>query len=68
MHGIAELPYYIRLADRLLLPNERQDLVDLPINAKNAVERGGSVSCTVTGTADRLSVEIANSGQHIPHD
>lgn len=28
MHGIAELPYYIRLADRLLMPNERQDLID----------------------------------------
>ncbi len=28
MHGIAELPYYIRLADKLLLPDERQDLID----------------------------------------
>lgn len=28
MHGIAELPYCIRLADRLLLPDERQDLID----------------------------------------
>lgn len=28
MHGIAELPSYIRLAGRLLLPEERQDLID----------------------------------------
>ena len=28
MHGIAELPSYIRLADRLLSAEERQDLID----------------------------------------
>ncbi|KDC78666.1 toxin-antitoxin system, toxin component, RelE family [Bordetella bronchiseptica MBORD635] len=27
MHGIAELPTYIRLADKLLSPQERQDLI-----------------------------------------
>lgn len=28
MHGIAELPSYIRLADKLLSVEERQDLID----------------------------------------
>lgn len=28
MHGIAELPSYIRLADKLLSPEVRQDLID----------------------------------------
>jgi hypothetical protein len=27
MHGIAELPSYIRLADKLLSAEERQDLI-----------------------------------------
>ncbi|WP_157668847.1 type II toxin-antitoxin system RelE/ParE family toxin [Bordetella genomosp. 6] len=30
MHGIAELPTYIRLADKLLSPQERQDLIGYP--------------------------------------
>lgn len=28
LHGIAELPGYLRLADKLLSPEERQDLID----------------------------------------
>ena len=28
MHGIAELPSYIRLADKLLSAEERQDLIN----------------------------------------
>ncbi|MGW8307430.1 MAG: ATP-binding protein [Achromobacter pulmonis] len=66
----ASLLWDVTTRDELPLPAHlvRQLVLNLLINAKNAVERGGSVSCTVTGTADRLSVEIANSGQHIPHD
>ncbi len=46
MHGIAELPSYIRLADRLLSAEERQDLIDHVAaypEAGDIIERTGGV-------------------------
>lgn len=44
----------------------RQLTLNLLLNAKNAVEPEGSVSCLVQRTTESLTIEISNSGQHIP--
>ncbi|MGY6273789.1 sensor histidine kinase [Achromobacter deleyi] len=66
----ATLLWDVTAQQELPLPSHlvRQLTLNLLINAKNAVDLGGTVSCTVTGIQDQLTVEVANSGQHIPDD
>lgn len=44
----------------------RQSTLNLLLNARNAVEPGGSVSCVVHRSLESLIIEVSNSGQHIP--
>lgn len=44
----------------------RQLTLNLLLNAKNAVEPEGSVGCLVQCATQSITIEISNSGQHIP--
>lgn len=44
----------------------RQLTLNLLLNAKNAVEPEGCISCLAQRTPESLTIEISNSGQHIP--
>ncbi|WP_233208441.1 sensor histidine kinase [Pollutimonas subterranea] len=44
----------------------RQLTLNLLLNAKDAVEPEGSVSCLVQCATQSITIEISNSGQHIP--
>jgi two-component system, NtrC family, sensor kinase len=44
----------------------RQILINLLLNAVQAVERGGRVQCSTMLTDDALRIEVSNDGDHIP--
>lgn len=44
----------------------RQTLINLLLNASQAVESGGFVRCRIRTDAEGLSLQVANSGRHIP--
>lgn len=66
----AMLLWNVPINQALSLPSHlvRQLTLNLLINAKNAVESGGSVSCTATVSGKALKIEIANSGEVIPQE
>ncbi|CAM3889438.1 sensor histidine kinase [Bordetella tumulicola] len=66
----ALLLWNVPISQVLSLPSHlvRQLTLNLLINAKNAVEPGGSVSCATTVSDKVLRIEIANSGTAIPQE
>lgn len=44
----------------------RQVLINLLLNALNAVQRGGRLDCTVELSGDGLEILVENDGEHIP--
>ena len=46
----------------------RQILINLLLNAVQAIERGGTVKCCTTMAEDALQIVVSNDGEHIPSD
>jgi len=46
----------------------RQILINLLLNAVQAIERGGRVQCRTVLTDNALQIEVSNDGEHIPAD
>jgi two-component system, NtrC family, sensor kinase len=59
-----------RVSGTLRLPSTlvRQILLNLLLNAVEAVAPGGKVECRISTTANTLEIEVANDGQHIPDE
>jgi len=58
------------IAGALPLPSTltRQILINLLLNALQAIERGGRVQCRTTIEHDTLQIEVSNDGNHIPSE
>lgn len=63
----ATLDWRCELPEELPLPASlvRQVLINLVLNAQQAVEAGGRVACAITVAADCLRMEVRNDGRHI---
>ncbi len=46
----------------------RQILINLLLNAVQAIERGGRVQCRMVLADDALQIEVSNDGDHIPSE
>lgn len=64
----AEFTWQNEVVDSLPLPSTltRQVLINLLLNAVQAVEQGGHLQCLVAQRADALNIEVTNDGGHIP--
>jgi signal transduction histidine kinase len=66
----AEFIWVNEVAGTLPLPSTltRQVLINLLLNAVQAVEHGGAVRCRTACVGDALQIVVANDGAHIPGD
>ncbi|EJC61964.1 periplasmic sensor signal transduction histidine kinase [Alcaligenes faecalis subsp. faecalis NCIB 8687] len=46
----------------------RQLTLNLLLNARNAVDSGGTVACVAVVERSALSIQVSNTGQHIPEE
>lgn len=63
----AQLHWHCQVPEQLPLPSTlvRQVLINLVLNALQAVTENGQVVCEITLTQDILSLAVRNDGQHI---
>ncbi|WP_018946179.1 HAMP domain-containing sensor histidine kinase [Thioalkalivibrio sp. AKL17] len=66
----ARLDWHDGLRETIPLPAAlvRQILINLLLNATQAVENGGRVECRIRYDGDVLNLQVGNTGQHIPED
>jgi signal transduction histidine kinase len=66
----ARFEWHNEIESPLPLPSTptRQILINLLLNAVQAVRPGGSVRCHTTLAAGTLRIEVTNDGEHIPAD
>ena len=66
----ARLEWVCAIEGAIALPAHmvRQLVLNLLLNAAKAVEAGGRVTLRASATRSNVTVEISNSGQHIPAD
>ncbi len=59
-----------RIAGELPLPSTltRQVLINLLLNAVQAIGRGGSMQCRTSLVDNALLIEVSNDGEHIPNE
>lgn len=64
----ARLKWNVELARPVPLPAAlvRQTLINLLLNAAQAVENGGYVICSIRTDEDGLDLHVGNTGRHIP--
>jgi two-component system, NtrC family, sensor kinase len=66
----AEFSWTNEVTDPLPLPSTltRQVLINLLLNAVQAIERGGCVQCRTLLAGGALRIEVSNDGRHVPKD
>jgi signal transduction histidine kinase len=64
----ASLVWENTVAETLPLPSTlvRQVLINLLLNAVEAIDERGQVSCRAYGDSDRLRIDVSNDGRYIP--
>lgn len=66
----AQFVWHNEIPDLLPLPSTltRQILINLLLNAVQAIQRGGRVQCRTVLADDALQIEVSNDGDHIPSE
>ena len=70
MKKAADFVWHNRVGDTLPLPSTlvRQILLNLLLNAVQAIDAGGRVACDTRVASNRLVILVENDGKHIPED